>query len=338
MEIDKRIELLDYARILCVFLVVYAHFYMPDTPERLYIYAFHMPLFFFVSGILHKQRSLKVGFEKYTKTLLIPFLYFTIVYICANSLWRTIVSESNDFFLYRFASYVYVSIKHLFLGLILDKQIPNEPVWFLLSLFYCHLALDLMLKKRNLFLIVYLSVFVLALYIGKLPFFIDAGLMAFPFFALGYYVKDIIKLFSNISVYRSVFLSIILFFCSLLISNYNGKISMFSFVFGVQEKFLSVLLFYVNALIGIIGVLFIANALQKMFKNTNLHIRLRKMSPTLISIVGFQAFWIEFFISFFGENMNNVLCVFITILTWLLCMFMHKVTTNYYPFLVGQRT
>lgn len=56
-----RIVFLDTSRAMAMFLVVFAHLYASDSKECLYIYAFHMPFFFFVSGMLHKEMSIVGG-------------------------------------------------------------------------------------------------------------------------------------------------------------------------------------------------------------------------------------------------------------------------------------
>ena len=52
---NNRILYLDYARTIALFLVVFAHLYSVDSSVKLYVYAFHMPFFFIVSGMLHRD-------------------------------------------------------------------------------------------------------------------------------------------------------------------------------------------------------------------------------------------------------------------------------------------
>ena len=57
--ISKRIPMLDYARLLTAFLVIYGHLfpYEPNNYVRVFIYQFHMPLFFMLSGYLMYAKS-----------------------------------------------------------------------------------------------------------------------------------------------------------------------------------------------------------------------------------------------------------------------------------------
>ena len=53
---NKRIVWIDYAKVLGMFLVIFGHTMLkpPGQEVKLWIYAFHMPLFFLMPGFLHK--------------------------------------------------------------------------------------------------------------------------------------------------------------------------------------------------------------------------------------------------------------------------------------------
>jgi fucose 4-O-acetylase-like acetyltransferase len=76
-----RLDWLDAAKGLGILLVTLGH---TDIPSQLktYIYTFHMPLFFFLSGYLFtlkKFPNLKVFLSKRTKSLVLPYLCFSLV-------------------------------------------------------------------------------------------------------------------------------------------------------------------------------------------------------------------------------------------------------------------
>ena len=83
----KRIEWLDVAKGLGIICVVYGHTIFKDELWRIWIYSFHMPLFFFLSGITYNE-------EKYTdsrkflaskiKSILIPYFIFCIIALMRN--------------------------------------------------------------------------------------------------------------------------------------------------------------------------------------------------------------------------------------------------------------
>ena len=83
---SKRIEWLDIAKGIGIFLVVYAH---ARAPYNSYIYNFHMPFFFLISGILYKSGgNVRTYILKKVKTLYIPFAGWNLIFIIGKSLLR----------------------------------------------------------------------------------------------------------------------------------------------------------------------------------------------------------------------------------------------------------
>ena len=74
MEISKkRIESVDLTRGLCIILMIMAHIGFGSFFDH-YVHAFHMPIFFLVSGYFYKDKPLKQFFWTKTKTLLLPYV------------------------------------------------------------------------------------------------------------------------------------------------------------------------------------------------------------------------------------------------------------------------
>ena len=76
---DGRIQWIDFAKVLGIWLVVYAH-----TPKPLFgehIFSFHMPLFFMISGYLYKIRNTKDELKHVVRTLIIPYILFNLLLI-----------------------------------------------------------------------------------------------------------------------------------------------------------------------------------------------------------------------------------------------------------------
>lgn len=57
----KRIEWLDVAKGLEIICVVYGYTIFKDELWRIWIYSFHMPLFFFLSGITYNEEKYSDG-------------------------------------------------------------------------------------------------------------------------------------------------------------------------------------------------------------------------------------------------------------------------------------
>src|SRR5271154_1600527 len=77
----RRVSWIDICRGIAIIFVLYGHIFTNDR-QRYLIYAFHMPLFFFISGLVFKptvgKSMLSVTF-KYIKQLIIPYYLFAIL-------------------------------------------------------------------------------------------------------------------------------------------------------------------------------------------------------------------------------------------------------------------
>lgn len=74
-----RITCIDNAKAIGIFLVVMGHFVDVEIVKA-YIYSFHMPLFFFLSGYLFsKKDTFNVFFKKKFNTLIVPYFIFAFI-------------------------------------------------------------------------------------------------------------------------------------------------------------------------------------------------------------------------------------------------------------------
>lgn len=73
MENSKRNKTFDYMRAIGAILVIVGH----AVPYKIlgnFIYSFHMPLFFFVSGFVYKKKTIMQTIIKKGRYLIIPYL------------------------------------------------------------------------------------------------------------------------------------------------------------------------------------------------------------------------------------------------------------------------
>ena len=85
LEIDnyKRIEWIDIAKSIGIMLVILGHILPMDSILKKYIYSFHMPLFFILTGIVYSYKgneSFCESIEKQIKSILIPFFIFGLIF------------------------------------------------------------------------------------------------------------------------------------------------------------------------------------------------------------------------------------------------------------------
>ena len=321
----KRILFLDYARVITAFLVVYGHLYPISSTVRLYIYAFHMPLFFLISGFLHSPRTSSNEIKKYFYTLFIPTLFFIFIGI----LIKVVFFKQNLFHL----------MAHTFKSVCIygNGVVANGIVWFLFALIGVKLLMFLYLKiKPPKFTdIIFLLGAVLLLYICKkyhvYPFLLRHWLMAFPFYFFGFYVrkyyeKGCFNVLSNRKcIYSFLFLGLLCF----LITRINGRVSMLGLSFGHAVFPLNVFFFYLN---GIIGSLMIIS-ISFLFKNENQYITLTANS--LISILGFQELIIKV-VGYHGDDYNYFVSAVVSLLIIIACVFLNWFIMKICPQLLGK--
>ncbi|NLL79333.1 MAG: acyltransferase family protein [Clostridiales bacterium] len=82
----KRLEYMDMAKGIGIILVVIAHSTFTSEAVQAFITAFHMPLFFVVSGMLlchagEEKKSMKTIVKRKAKSVLVPYVTFSIAYV-----------------------------------------------------------------------------------------------------------------------------------------------------------------------------------------------------------------------------------------------------------------
>lgn len=97
MEKVKRLDYVDVCKWLGISLVIFGHMKMPGEMLQ-WIYAFHMPLFFVLSGYTYRaQRIDKEFLMKKIKTIYVPFLLFALIFCRGEmSSWAYIAYGSRN--------------------------------------------------------------------------------------------------------------------------------------------------------------------------------------------------------------------------------------------------
>lgn len=83
MNDRKRIDWVDYAKGVGIILMVFGHSGFPLQIQK-FIWSFHMPLFFFLSGMMYnslKYRSINDLVKRIVKTLIIPYIFFSTIVV-----------------------------------------------------------------------------------------------------------------------------------------------------------------------------------------------------------------------------------------------------------------
>ncbi len=209
----KRAEYLDIAKGIGILLVVWAH---AKGPFSSYIYQFHMPLFFLISGYLFNERNtVKQFVVKKVRTLYIPFIFWNIIFTVVE-LKLQINQFSQKAFCDRIIEIILTIGKSgSFLG----------ATWFLASLFVVSVVykiIDTYLpKKREMSLVLFVICAVVA-YTGftiTFPYMISRTLILSVFFAIGRVVRTYKEELSRYGTWMAVIFSAVIF---LFIGRHNS--------------------------------------------------------------------------------------------------------------------
>lgn len=242
-----RIDWLDLAKVIGIYLVICGHGPLLDDTGDQFVYSFHMPLFFLISGILSKPRSFIDNIVKSFKTLLVP--YFLLNSICLiYSICIHLLTGTYHF------SQTLSNLGAIFLGLGYNYagfEPVSTPTWFLVSLFIIKIICQpctktfhyVCLSLISLILCLFLSAFSIDTVIP-----IDSALLAIPFYCTGIVFRS--KLMRNNYGWISIVIAIFALLGLIAINHYNGRVDICGMRYGR-----SILLYYFGGMLGSVCVL-----------------------------------------------------------------------------------
>lgn len=185
--IKQRDYCLDALKMILVILVIYAHIPLLDGLAPLCtsveldsmtwhsvkgIYAFHMPLFVFLSGYFTRKKNLRSQLVDSSKLIKL-FLVFQIIDLVVKCIFTRALPSVHDCI------------------------IPGFALWYLLCLFYWRILIAIIPQKIDGNIVIVLS-FILSLLIGFVPVGGELGFQRcfsfLPYFCIGhYYGKSIME-------------------------------------------------------------------------------------------------------------------------------------------------
>lgn len=257
------IHWIDNARAIGILLVLFGHTHGIDPLVRIYIYSFHMPFFFFLSGYVLKEKYLSDGFGNCTlrnvRNILIPYLTFWVLsypHLILNLvLQKKFYTQDID-----------ITLLKPFVGLLygIEAGLNNNVLWFFTCLFCAHIIFYWVFrlnKKITILALIILGILgpLIHQYIDfRLPWNFELSLVAVVFLGFGHVVSTIE--FKKIGVISLVvhFIAICLMFAVLIISvNKNGYVSMSDMIFG------NLTYYYFGAFSGIGLVIYLSHLIPR---------------------------------------------------------------------------
>ena len=190
----KRTRVWDLAKCILIIMVFLAHVPYGEHIWKTWVFSFHMPAFFLISGILmHGSATLENSFGSFLKKkafrLLLPVPFFELLAYAEVLLhWHGHIRLAE------------------FLGKYLQVDLWNHADWFLLSLFAAECLFYAVNRKRKLILPSAAGAFAAALFVSFTP--LSRCLMSYCFVACGYLLKDVLSEDSRVFIPGSAVLFI----------------------------------------------------------------------------------------------------------------------------------
>lgn len=256
---NKRIIWVDNAKAIGIFLVVFGHLSNPDFVTNI-IYSFHMPLFFFLSGLVFSANPDVSKFMlKKAKSILIPYFIFGILtYMFWLFIGRKYGADATMDLPW------WKPIIGMFYSVGTNGWMQhNIPLWFLTCLYLSELFLLLLLKitKNIAVWLICISVigYILSLYaIPIFPWSLNTVPQAMLFLGAGFLAKRFIREPKNVYAFMIFAICIL---GAYFIEPLNGRVDMNSNSYG------NWLLFVTSAALGISAIIVLSQKINFTFVN-----------------------------------------------------------------------
>ena len=225
---QKRIGYVDLYRGIGIILMIMAHIGFGSLFDY-YIHAFHMPMFFFVSGFFYKSDSPDKFFKQKIKTLIIPYVFYTfIIYIG----WKVICGNPDDSLIIIF---LYMN----------STPFVAAALWFLTALFIANVIYWLIQTLFNSDIYISIVAFLIALCGNIIQYFFakpsifafDAGLVGVGIMHLGFLCRNrrtrVIEKIMNLN-WNEIIIAFVLLSALIFI---NSKVNMREGKYGIIPLF-----------------------------------------------------------------------------------------------------
>ena len=285
----KRIKWIDVCKGIGMILVILGHCAYFGGVLHNYIFTFHMPLFFLLSGLFFNANQIRNVVTRKAKSLILPYVSFSILGLIMTI---AIPSWRNNYSLKGFIYDIYMGS---------PDYINVSSIWFLMCLFVTMLLMALILKIQSKKIQYIVLALLVLLGVGfayihekipylpgrRLPFDIDVAMISVLFFGIGYYFKNSINKISSCNNFILIGIFACLSFALWGVVCINGRVNLHGLTFN------NILLYVTGAILGSLMLMALSvivsrvNMLEKMFA---------WIGRNTISILGLQAIYVRLFV------------------------------------------
>ncbi|WP_198265486.1 acyltransferase family protein [sulfur-oxidizing endosymbiont of Gigantopelta aegis] len=288
MKLKRKLLWGETLKVVAIFSVILGHI---ASPFGQFIFSWHMPLFFMISGFFLKlERPLQEAARKDFKRLMIPYFIFSLIGLAVEILKRLILHrEELD---------VFIEIKGILFSMDMSGLMNHYGLvlWFLPALFFSRLFVLVLYKITHKILYVFIlsmSLFSASFYID-LPFAIDNACNAMLWILLGYIYFNYYQNSKWLNVFPLLALGVFVLygFPSLDIANKNYSYIPVNFVWATA---------FIGSLCLLLKNTSMLNALSPLGKYTMLlfifHPYTNNIAYIVLEKLNFNVWYITFFFS-----------------------------------------
>lgn len=240
----------DIAKGIGIILVCYGH--CKGTIFSYEVFAFHMPLFFMLSGFFLKQDSFKNFLYKKSRTLFIPFVFFYVFTLLTKVPFQLLTAREKD------------PIGGLMSGELFEIEKANSPLWFLVALMtalFIIWCVKRIFKNKSSQNVAYLGLTLCGLFFcyTKItpPLYVAQACLAIPFIIIGSYFHHLGK---HVHPCWLFIVSLVVFCISFQFQ--NGKTNISTLTIDSNP-----LCFFIPALSGSLMIIGVSMLIARLKKN-----------------------------------------------------------------------
>lgn len=249
-QVNKYLSWVDWTKVIGIYLVVVGHGIISiDDRFMIWIYSFHMPMFFIISGILAKKKYIQETVSDIFKRLIIP--YFLINLICF--VFESIRQWYSGTFSINFITNSLCAILFGINSYSLDIRPVCHYTWFLGALAIIKLICSISTKKYY-YCILMIVCPILSMVLSRMnidtycP--LDSAILSTPFYAVGLLLKERLdKLMKKKWSLEQLLVMLTFFVVGGLLGFFNGRHDINSMLFGRN-----IILFYLSGIMSSISM------------------------------------------------------------------------------------
>lgn len=314
---NTRLAWLDITKGIAIILMVLGHTSIPTLFHN-YIFSFHMPLFFLVSGYMFKN---KYNFKEYiirkTKQLLIPYITFAPIINIIALTTKNYHLDPKDW------------VNFIING-------TDLALWFLIILYLTQIIFYLVTKYINnshIKVAVIILLIILGYYFSlkniHIPYKIETIGMSILFFAIGNFIKKINLL--NKEVKNNTIITIILVVLNIFLVYFsNTSIDMRNNNWGIV--FLSPII----SLIGIFSITLLSHSIMKIIFLKNILCYTGENTIVIVCLSQLFSVLIKTYTENYITLPNYLFMVLRQVILWSLLFISIYIFNKYCPYLIGK--